>query len=76
MRYYLIQCTTNILAIHKIYDAALATFQSLTQGHDTYMELVQITTDEFGKVTEELTLQSYAKDTGTIMHMLRIHAPT
>jgi hypothetical protein len=76
MRYFLIRDATNILAIHKIYDSALALFQQLQMNRAQTMELVRITTDECGQTIETLVLQSYDNDTGTRMHMLRIHAPT
>ena len=76
MRYYIIRGNNEILVIHKIYDSAVATFSTIAQDRETYMELVQITVDGFGGVIKTLILQSYAKDTGTITHMICIHAPT
>ena len=76
MRYYILRDANDILAIHKIYDSALATFVVLTKDRETYMELVQISVNEYGEVVKTLTLQSYANDTGIVTHTICIHAPT
>lgn len=76
MRYYLIRDTNTILFLHKTYDSISTIYQMCVMPpQEKYLELVRITTNEFGEVVETLLLESFSKDSGPITHSYCIHSP-
>lgn len=75
MWYFLVRDAVNtILSIHKTCESALKTFENLIRNEtiEECVDVSKITTDEHGKVTQTIVLQSYSPDSGRIIHSYHV----
>ena len=77
MWYFLVRDAVNtILSIHKTHESAAKTFDQIIESLVTEdcVDISRITTDDHGKVTQTIVLQTYSKDSGRIIHSYHVDA--
>ena len=72
MRYYIVKDSIKILSIHKTIESSKVTFDLFVKNgsYETYIELIGMTTCEFGLVEETALAYFHSKaDSHTIAHV-------
>lgn len=77
--YYLIRDAkeaNHVVAIHMIYDSAMACFQRIVNSGDfeRYLDMYRVTVNEWGNVGQEYLMYSFAKHNRTLVNHMTIHA--
>ena len=65
----------HVIAIHMIYDSAMACFQRIARGgaFERYVDLFRVTVNDWGEVTQELLMYSFAKHNQTLVNYMVLH---
>ncbi len=68
-RYFFVRDTTNVIAIHKIYDSAIAVFEKHIKDDNftQYIDLIMYSVSEYGEVYNETVLRSYTREHGCVI---------
>jgi hypothetical protein len=77
--YYLIRDAkeiNHVVAIHMVYDSAMACFQRIVNGgnFERFLDMYRVTVDEWGDVRHEYLMYSFARHNRTLVNHMTIHS--